>query len=172
MIFITGYMGCGKSTFGKRLGKQLDYDFIDLDKVFEETYKICISNFFVKYGEEMFRRIEHDILLKNLNHKNTVVSCGGGTACYFDNMDLMNAAGLTIYLRLTPAALVNRLENSRKERPLLQKLPGNDLLEKISNHLLKREPYYMKAQLELEGLSINIEEATSKILKVLQQKDA
>jgi shikimate kinase len=172
MIFITGYMGSGKSTFGKRLARHLDYDFLDLDKIFEESYKICISNFFVKYGEEMFRRIEHDLLVKNLGHSNTVISCGGGTPCYFDNMDQMNAAGLTIYLRLTPAALVNRLENSRKERPLLQKLPGVDLLEKITNHLQQREPFYLKSQLELDGLNISIEEATAKVLKQLPRQDA
>lgn len=172
IVFIVGYMGCGKSTFGKRLARQLDYDFIDLDKVFEETYKICISNFFVKYGEEMFRKIEHEILVNNLGHTNTVVSCGGGTACYFDNMDLMNEAGLTIYLRLTPAALVSRLENSRKERPLLQNLPGVNLLEKISNHLLQRESFYHKALMELDGLSVSIEEATAKVLKELPRQDA
>jgi len=170
MVFIVGYMGSGKSTFGKRLARQMDYDFIDLDKLFEETYKICISNFFIKYGEEMFRKIEHELLMKHLGHSNSVVSCGGGTPCYFDNMDLMNAAGLTVYLSLTPAALVNRLENSRKERPLLQKLPGTDLLEKISNHLQQRESYYLQAQMVVDGLSINIEETTTKILHVLQQQ--
>jgi len=170
MLFIVGYMGSGKSTFGKRLARQLDYDFIDLDKVFEETYKICISNFFAKYGEEIFRKIEHEILIKSLGHPHTVVSCGGGTPCCLGNMDLMNASGLTVYLRLTPAALASRLENSRKERPLLQSLPGTDLLEKISFQLQQRESYYLKAQMVVDGISINIEETTAKILKVLQQQ--
>ena len=171
MVFIVGYMGSGKSTFGKRLARQIDYDFIDLDKLFEETYKICISNFFTKYGEEMFRNIEHELLLKNLAHPNTVVSCGGGTPCYFDNMDLMNTAGLTVYLRLTPAALANRLESSRKERPLLQYLPGIDLQGKICNHLQQRESFYLKARMIVDGMSINMEETTAKILQVLQQEN-
>ena len=165
-------MGCGKSTFGKRLARQMDFDFIDLDKLFEETYKICISNFFAKYGEEMFRKIEHELLIKTIDNQNAVISCGGGTPCYFDNMDLMNAAGLTIYLRLSPPALVNRLENSRKERPLLQKLPGIDLLEKITAHLHQREAFYLKSQMELDGLSVDIEEATAKIFRVLQGQGA
>lgn len=169
MVFIVGYMGSGKSTFGKRLAKQMDYDFIDLDKLFEETYKICIPNFFTKYGEEMFRRMEHELLIKNLGYDNMVVSCGGGTPCYFDNMDLMNAVGLTVYLKLTPAALANRLGCSRKERPLLQSLPGADLLEKIDNHLQQREPFYLKAQMVLDGISINIEETAVKILQFPQQ---
>lgn len=170
MIFIIGYMGSGKSTFGKRIARQMGYDFIDLDKLFEETYKICISNFFIKYGEEVFRKIEHELLLKNLGYLNTVVSCGGGTPCYFDNMELMNAAGLTVYLKLTPAALANRLECSRKERPLLQNLPGIDLPDKISKHLKQRESFYLKAQMVLDGISINIEETAVKILQSLQQQ--
>ena len=170
MVFILGYMGCGKSTFGKRLARQMDYDFIDLDKLFEETYKICISNFFEKYGEEMFRRIEHELLLKILEHPHTVVSCGGGTPCYSGNMELMNTAGLTVYLRLTPAGLASRLENSRKERPLLQSLPGKDLLEKISKHLQQREAFYIQAQLELDGLSINLDESAAKIHQAIEQR--
>lgn len=170
MIFILGYMGSGKSTLGKRLAKQLDFEFIDLDKLFETTYKISISSFFAKYGETMFRRIERELLLKNLDHSNVLMSCGGGTPCYFDNMDLMNRSGLTIYLSLTPAALANRLGNSRRERPLLQSLPGADLLEKINTHLRQREPFYLKAQMVMDGLSVDIEEATATILQFLQQK--
>ncbi len=169
MIFILGYMGSGKTTFGKRLAKQLNFEFIDLDKVFEELYRISITNFFMKYGEEMFRKIERELLLKNLDRPDTVISCGGGTPCFSDNMDLMNKNGLTVYLRLTPAALVNRLANSRQERPLLKGLPGSDLLEKISNHLPQRESFYLKAQMVVDGISINSEETAAKILQVLQQ---
>ena len=169
MIFIVGYMGSGKTTFGKRLARQLNFEFIDLDKVFEASYKISITKFFLKYGEEMFRKMERELLLKSLDHPDIVVSCGGGTPCYSDNMDLMNKKGLTVYLRLTPAALANRLENSRQERPLLQSLPGNDLLEKIINHLPQRESFYLKAQMVVDGISINTEETAAKILQVLQQ---
>jgi shikimate kinase len=149
----------------------LNYDFIDLDKLFEESYKIGISSFFVKYGEEMFRRIERELLIKNLAHQNTVLSCGGGTPCYRDNMDLMNKTGLTVYLSLTPAALASRLENSRKERPLLHSLPGKDLLEKIFRHLPQREAFYLKAQLVVDGISINPEETAATILQIQQRQN-
>jgi shikimate kinase len=165
-------MGSGKSTFGKRLAHQLGYGFIDLDMHFEETYKISISDFFSKYGEDVFRRLEHELLEKNLNQKKVVISCGGGTACYFDNMQLMNQNGLTVYLHLTVPALAQRLVRARRKRPLIAALPGKDLEQKITSHLAQRESYYLQAQIILEGLSIDLHKAAEKIRLMINERCA
>ncbi len=156
-------MGSGKSTFGKRLANHMGYDYIDLDQLFEENYKISIADFFSKYGEPMFRKMEHELLENNLNHAQMVISCGGGTPCFFDNMDLMNTNGVTLYLKLAPAALAQRLLNSRRKRPLIQMLPGDDFNQKITTHLPGREIYYTQAKLVVEGISIDVKETADKL---------
>lgn len=171
IIFIIGYMGSGKSTFGKRLANHMDYIFIDLDQLFEETYRISIADFFSKYGETMFRKMEHELLEMNLNHPSMVVSCGGGTPCFFNNMDLMNANGITLYLRLSPAALAQRLLHSRRRRPLIETLPGENLTQKITLHLAEREILYKQATLVVEGISIDIQETVDKLKKFINTPD-
>jgi shikimate kinase len=165
-------MGSGKSTFGKRLAHHMGYDYIDIDLLFEETYRISIADFFLKYGESMFRKMEHELLVKNLNHTQMVISCGGGTPCFLDNMALMNANGISLYLQLTPAALAQRLMNSRRKRPMLETLAGDDLVQKITLHLAEREAFYNQARLIADGISIDIQETTKKIRELISQRDA
>jgi shikimate kinase len=167
IIFVVGYMGSGKSTFGKRLANHLGYGFIDLDHLFEETYRIDIAGFFSKYGETVFRKMEHELLEKNLNHREMVVSCGGGTPCFFDNMQIMNKNGVTVYLQLTPAALAQRLAQARKKRPLLETLPGGDLEQKIMLHLAGREHFYLQAQLVVDGISVDLSKTADIIKKLI-----
>jgi shikimate kinase len=108
-------MGCGKSTFGPRLAEFLALPFYDLDITFEERYRISIHDFFTKYGEKHFREIEH-ILLKEITKKEDfVLATGGGTPCFFNNMDFMNTHGISVYMKLTPESLVNRLKQSPKK---------------------------------------------------------
>jgi shikimate kinase len=171
IIFIIGYMGSGKSTFGKRLANRMGCDFIDLDQIFEETYRISIADFFSKYGETMFRNMEHELLEMNLNHPLMVVSCGGGTPCFFNNMDLMNANGVTLYLRLSPGTLSQRLLHSRRKRPLIETLPGENLIQKITLHLAERDSFYMKSQLIVEGISIDLQETVDKLKKFINKSN-
>jgi shikimate kinase len=161
-------MGSGKSTFGKRLAHKMGYDYIDLDMLFEENYKIGIADFFAKYGELTFRKMEHELLEKNLNHAEMVISCGGGTPCFFDNIQLMNANGVTFYLRLEPAALAQRLLHSRRKRPLIETLPGDGLIQKITLHLAQREVFYKQAQLIVDGISIDVQETADKISELIK----
>jgi len=151
--FITGYMGCGKTTIGRRLANRLGHAHLDLDEYFEEKYKTSISMFFERYGEDSFRKLEHELLKEVIDkHSDIVISCGGGTPCFYNNMDLMNLSGITIYLKLAAAMLASRLSSSpfRYRRPKLQGLEKQVLLQTVTAHLLEREPYYSQSHVVLD----------------------
>jgi shikimate kinase len=155
IIYIIGFMGSGKSTTGKKLASLLGWSFIDLDKRIEEHTGKTISEIFSQHGESFFRNLETEIL-KNLKSEiNTVVSTGGGTPCQDDNMDYMLETGLTIYLKLTPGQLKNRLSDST-ERPLLKDLSDEGLLGFIEEKLAHREKWYNRAEITVEGINLNV----------------
>jgi shikimate kinase len=149
LIFLVGYMGCGKTTFGRELAKELGWQFADLDELIEERYKISIHNFFMKYGEENFRRIENMMLREQLPKHKMIVSTGGGTPCFYNNMDLMNRYGVTIFLNTPIPVLVDRLINGKRKRPLIMGLEKVELTIKINQHLAQRIRYYNMAQYKL-----------------------
>ena len=155
-IVLVGYMGCGKSTVGKKLASKLGFFFLDTDLLFEEEYKISISNFFEKYGEDVFRRIERNILKKALINDNVVISTGGGTPCILDNMDLINKNSFSIYIKMHINSIENRLINSKKPRPLIKDIPQTDLISFIEKQLLEREKYYNQANLIIKGENLDI----------------
>ena len=128
-IFLTGYMGSGKSSTGKLLASQLDYNFIDLDKFIEKEYKMTIPEIFSSKGEKEFRAMEHNCLKKVVEKENTVVACGGGTPCYYGNMELMNNNGTTVYLKMSVDTLVNRLLHAKDKRPLILNKTEKELKE-------------------------------------------
>jgi shikimate kinase len=109
LIFLIGFMGCGKTTLGRKLASRLDYEFIDLDDIFEEKVGMTITEYFSAFGEDAFRKLESEVLKQTKYPENAVVSTGGGLPCFFDNMDWMNAHGKTIYIKLSPKTLANRL---------------------------------------------------------------
>jgi shikimate kinase len=159
IIYFVGFMGSGKTTLGKRLAKKLEIPFIDLDaKICEVTGK-TIPEIFDKEGEESFRKIEQETL-RNLSVKEAaVVSVGGGTPCFFDNMSWMNKHGLTVYLKLSPKAILRRLSSSNlSERPLLKNLTNTELLTFIEEKLKDREAYYLSAKYHFDPLNESIEE--------------
>lgn len=150
-IYLVGYMGSGKSTTGKRLASKLNYRFVDLDRLIESTYKTSIPLLFEKYDEHAFRLLEQSALKNTLTGTRTVIATGGGAPCFFDNMDVMNRNGFTIYLKMTPGALAYRLKHARKRRPLLENINEAELQEHISHNLEEREKYYKKAQLIVDA---------------------
>lgn len=109
-IIIIGYMGAGKTTVGKALAKELGVMFYDLDWYIESRMRKTVKQIFDEVGEEGFRQIEHNMLHEVAEFENVVVSCGGGTPCFFDNMEYMNQSGNTIYLkqRQKPSMLTSR----------------------------------------------------------------
>ncbi|TWR25071.1 shikimate kinase [Mucilaginibacter achroorhodeus] len=153
LIFLVGFMGCGKTTMGRKLSAALEYDFIDLDHKFEEQTGTRISDYFTEHGEEAFRKQESKILKETIYPENAVVSTGGGLPCFFNNMDWMNARGQTVYMKLTPKMLASRLENAKTPRPVLQGKKGQELVELIETKLAEREPHYSKASVVAESFA-------------------
>jgi shikimate kinase len=158
LVFLIGFMGSGKSTVGKKLAKKMKYDFIDLDEEIELQENRSISQIFEAHGEVYFRRLESKVLFGLLQKKCTVISCGGGTPCYFNNMKLMNDAGCTVYLKLTTEALYSRLLIAQKNRPLIKNLDSFELKLYIQNLLEKRKNVYEVAKVSIDGLNVNVNE--------------
>lgn len=146
-IYLTGYMGSGKSRLGRLLAECTGMYYIDLDGIFEERFHISITDFFSKYDEEAFRRIERNLLLETAEMDQVIVSTGGGTPCFFDNMQIIKRSGFSVYLCLEPEVLVRQLEKGRKNRPLLREVPLAGLEAHIRQHLAEREQYYLQSDL-------------------------
>ncbi len=164
-IYLLGYMGSGKSTLGRNLARELGISWIDTDDEFETRYKIVIPEFFNKYGENAFRELEQKLLADFSKVSDIVISTGGGMPCFFDNMDLMNQTGFTVYLKTTPELLISRNEISARKRPLFQQMKGENFLQNVTQHLKSREPFYEKAKLILDSSYPDIKELKSKILE-------
>lgn len=145
-------MGSGKSTFGKKLAKKLNLNFIDLDQYIESKVGLSIPEIFEERGEEKFREIETSSLQQVLNQEGVIISLGGGTPCFGDNIELINKDSVSIYLNLPPKALYSRLINARASRPLIADKTEEELLEFIENHLAEREPFYNLAQVHYNPL--------------------
>jgi shikimate kinase len=156
-VFLIGFMGSGKSTLGARLARKTGYRFMDMDQLIEETAGMTIPGIFNEHGEEVFRKWERDILLELCKEERVVVSTGGGAPCHGDLMDLMNEHGETVYIRLSPAALMDRLRHSKTERPLIKGKSESELLKFIETLLEKRQDYYNKARHIVEGIGLDAE---------------
>ena len=156
-IYIVGYMGAGKTTAAKRLANRLGWEVADTDALFEEKYRISIDDFFQKYDEPLYRKLESQVLKETENLENTVISTGGGTACYFDNMEWMNQHGLTVFMRISPAAAVDRVLHSRHKRPLARGKSEEELLEFVSQHYTSRLPFYEQAKITVKSEDFDLE---------------
>lgn len=166
-----GFMSSGKSTFGKILANSLNFDFYDIDDIFEERFKITINDFFEKFGETKFRELEHNILKQTLTFDNCVISCGGGTPCFYDNIDQINNSGVSIYLKLPFKVLLERLKKTKKKRPLIIDLSDDKLEEYIISNLNKRESYYNKAQITIDIQNISKDNFVSHLKELFIQNN-
>ena len=145
--FIVGYMASGKSTFGKELAKDKGLPFLDLDECVESREGRSISEIFAKEGEEYCRKREREILHEICNEADEfVLATGGGTPCFFDNMDYMNQAGTTVFLNTSPLVIVDRLKRQRADRPLLAMYSDDELEFFVREHLESRLSFYLKAK--------------------------
>ncbi len=149
-ILIVGYMGAGKTTLGKMLAKELGIGFYDLDWYIEERMRKTVPQLFAERGEDGFREVEHRLLHEVAEFEDVVISCGGGTPCFFDNMDYMNAQGETVYLKASPEVLYAHVNMGKKVRPLLQGKTRDEVIAFMEDHLRQREQYYEMAKHTLE----------------------
>lgn len=152
-VFLIGYMGSGKSTVGKKLASKMQYSFLDLDNFIEEKYSRKISDIFIEDGEETFRIFERKALLEVIKIENVVISLGGGTPCFYDNMSIIQENGISVYLKMTAAALLQRLQNAKVQRPLLKGMGENELMEFIQQQLGERERFYLRTHLIFNALN-------------------
>lgn len=153
-VFLIGFMGCGKSTLGRKLATKLGYDLVDLDHQIEVSTGTTVADYFAANGEEIFRKLEGDTLKGFDYPKNCVIATGGGTPCYFDNMDWMNENGTTVYIEMSALALAKRLENGISKRPLLRNLSEEKLVQFIEDKLEERESFYSRATVVLNGVNL------------------
>jgi shikimate kinase len=144
-------MGSGTSTIGRLLGRLTGLEFIDLDDFIEKRYCATVRELFAARGEAWFRSCERDMLHEVGEWENVVVACGGGTPCYFDNMEWMNAHGTTVYLDASIERLHERLLRGQHKRPLIADKSEDELRTFIVDALLERMPYYEKASLHFNA---------------------
>ena len=158
IIFLVGFMGSGKSTVGQGLARRLGYSFIDMDARIEGEHGMTINEIFEKLGEKAFREMESNLLKEMVSLQDTVISTGGGLPCTGNNMDLINRKGVSIYLRMEPEALLNRLSRGKSRRPLIRHLSRQELETFIREKLGEREPVYLRAHHTISGLNFNMDE--------------
>ena len=163
-IFLLGYMGSGKSTAGKKLASLLDYSFIDLDNMIENETDHTIAEWF-SAGEPKFREIESMVLRQTADFKNSVISTGGGTPCFHDNMQWMNENGVTVYIKMSTGGLFHRLIYSKTTRPLLAGKTDVELMEFITESLKEREFFYSQAHYTFKGENLDVKELLETLRK-------
>src|ERR687886_1601662 len=127
-IFLLGFMGCGKTYWGRQLSEKLTLPFFDLDEKIVEKEEKSINQIFAEEGEEYFRLLEKDVLhLLTESHDSFVMACGGGTPCYFNNIDYLNKSGITVWINCSVECLHSRLIKEKNKRPLIKNLTGEQL---------------------------------------------
>ena len=167
-IYLTGFMGSGKTTFGRMLARALNRDFLDLDHLIENQKGASVSELFSKHGEDGFRALEHKALLSTQDMKNAIIATGGGAPCFQNNMDFMNRYGLTIYLKVSPEVLAKRLLPARDHRPLIAGKSESELLDFIRTKLSEREPWYNKAQIIADTSGLSPHDTLRIVIKALE----
>lgn len=163
-IYLIGFMGSGKSTLGRKLANKLNKSFFDLDTEIEKQEGKTIAAIFEQHSEVYFRKLEKELLHKiSVENNDFVMALGGGTPCFYDNIDFVNKNGQTIYLKCNSEALLSRLMNTKSERPLIKEKTENQLTNFIEEKLAQREKYYAKSKVVIDGVDFDLDELVSVI---------
>lgn len=165
-IFLTGYMGAGKTTLGKAFSREHKLQFIDLDWYIEERFHRSISQLFAERGEAGFRELEQKMLHEVGEFENVLISTGGGTPCFFDNMAYMKRQGQTVFLNVSTDVLFRRLRIATHQRPILQGKTDEELRHFIQKALTERLPFYTQAHHHFDGSRL---ESHSQITESVKQ---
>ena len=168
-FYLIGYMGAGKTTYGKLLAKSLNLSFEDLDDYIEKAQQKSISELFEIHGEDGFRKLEREALKGISALDNVIIATGGGTPCFHDNMEFMNKSGDTIYLRTSVRELRDRLKMSKSKRPLIAGKNLKELEQFIAENLEKREHFYLKAKYILDTDDLNLNNIKTNFLEILDR---
>lgn len=151
-IFLIGFMGSGKTTHGRKIARMMDYDFVDMDEWIEEQEGRSVTEIFRDNGESWFREKERMAIHALSKLEKIVISTGGGVPCHGNNMELLKASGLTVYIKLPAEALVSRLTGAKSTRPLLEGKSPMEIRQTIHTMLTEREPFYQQAHMTIDGL--------------------
>ena len=165
-IIIVGMMGVGKSTIGKILAKSLNKEFYDIDDNIEKKYNMKVYEIFENYGEKKFRDIEYKEIKSIQKNCNAVIATGGGAFTNKRNVSVLNMIGLTLWLDTSPLIIIERLKKNASNRPLLKEA---DIEKYINDLLIKRNPYYAKANLTVVSSQISKNEIKNKILLAIKK---
>ncbi len=168
-IILFGYMCSGKTTVGKALAKSLGRSFYDLDWYIQHRYHLSISEVFANQGETYFRELERRMLQETVQFEDIVLACGGGTPCFYDNADIANKFGTTVYLKAVPETILGHLKISHAERPLLKGKSPDELREYVTQQIAEREFYYRKAQHTIDVDILDSYEKIEVLIKKLRQ---
>ena len=163
-IYLIGYMASGKTNLGREMAAISGFGFADLDELFEEKYRVSILSFFEQYGETLFRQLEQQVLHETAAMEDVIISTGGGTPCFFDNMDFILKHGRAVYLKMPVPFLAARLSTVHKKRPLLKDIPDSAMEAHIEDQMKEREHFYLRANLVADGPDFNAAEILEKIM--------
>jgi len=168
IISLVGYMGSGKSHISKILSDEINFTHLDLDREISKRIKMTIPEIFQKKGEIFFRKKEREVLEEILaSEENVVLSLGGGTPAYYNNMEIINLSSNSVFLKANISTLVARLSKQKEKRPLVAKIPDEDLPEFIAKHLFERNAFYSKSQFMVSTDGKNPEDIVAEIKEKL-----
>ena len=163
-VFLTGFMGAGKTTTGRRLADKLGLEFRDLDLEIERIAGMTIGDIFRIHGEYEFRKKESEALRDLVRyHDHLLIATGGGTPCFHDNMMFMNDSGITVYLELPTGALVHRLIHSKSRRPLVEGMDEMELQSYVTDTLAQRAPFFRESKIIADGMNVNVNDLAERI---------
>jgi len=155
-IFLIGFMACGKTTIGKKLAKKLGFTFIDLDDFIFQTYQKTVRQLFDEGGEAHFRSIERMALNEVIRFERVVVSTGGGTPCFYDNIQIIKQHGISVYLQMSAKGLARRLMAAKEDRPLVKEKTEDELIAYVADTLAQREQFYNQASMTIEATNPDV----------------
>lgn len=163
-IYLIGFMGSGKTHWGRLLSEKLGMRFFDLDEAIVEKAGMPITEIFATEGEEQFRNLETEVLhALTENHEQFIMACGGGTPCYFNNIDYMNQSGTSVWINTPLETLFTRLVRQKAKRPLIRELSDDQLRGFISKKFSDRRMYYEQAELVVDEEPVELDQLIEKI---------
>ena len=172
-LFLIGYMGCGKSSLGRKIAKAAGVEFYDMDSMIEQREGATISDIFHFAGEQYFREKERALIEEfGSMDGSMVISTGGGAPAWQNNMELMNSLGATIYLRRTAQQIASRLSpHGRQKRPKLRGLNDEELVAFMTTNMAEREPFYSKAKYCVDCAERSDAELIDYILQIVKENE-